>query len=102
MILGYLLGEQSSLKPVDRILLGAICGFIGGLITNLVLEPILQPSESVMLISVISCLAGALFGETLNWAPAPQKAPKRYVYFDPEDDDEFDREIEGALRGSSD
>lgn len=88
------------MKPLDRILLGAISGFIGGIITGIVLGYVLSPGNSIMLITIISCLVGALFGESLNWAPPPKKGPKRYVYFDPDDDEEFDKEIEDSLGGS--
>ncbi|MFW9918831.1 MAG: hypothetical protein ACFFED_04480 [Candidatus Thorarchaeota archaeon] len=89
------------MKPVDRVLLGAICGFIGGIIISITLEMVLSTGSSEMLLSVIACLTATLFGESLNWAPPPMKQSKRYVYFHPDDDDEFDREIEKALGDSS-
>ncbi len=101
MIMGYLIGGQSSLKPVDRVLVGAISGFIGGIIISIVLEVILLPSDSTLVISILSCFGGVFFGESINWAPPPKKGPKRRVYFEPDDDDEFDREIEEALGGTS-
>ena len=101
MIMGYLLGGQSNLKPVDRVLVGAISGFIGGIIINIVLESILLPIDSTLLISILSCLGGVFFGESINWAPPPKRAPKRHVFFDLDEEEEFDREIEEALRGTS-
>ena len=101
MSIGYLIGGRSSLKPVDRVLLGAIIGFIAGIAVTAILGPFVPIDDTVMLISLISSVAGALFGESMSWAPTPPKAPKRHVYFDFDDDDEFDREIEESLRGSS-
>ncbi len=101
MAIGYLIGGRSSLKPVDRVLLGSIMGLIAGFVITIILGPMFPIGDTMMLISVIACVVGALFGESMSWAPMPPKPPKRHVYFELDDEDDFDKEIEDSLRGSS-
>ncbi len=92
-----MIGGQSTLRPLDRILLGSICGLIGGLIVGFLLGLFIPPAEASFLMAVFSSLTGAAFGLAINWIPSPSKLPKQHTYFEPDDDDEFDRQIEDAL-----
>lgn len=108
LVLGYILGGMTSLNFNYRIGLGIIVSFFAGLITSLLFisDPInsfLPESLSVRTFEVIfiilSYLGGYALGATANWAPLPEKAPKRHIVFELDDDDEFDREIEEAMGG---
>jgi hypothetical protein len=94
---GYVIGGRSALRPLDRILLGSICGLIGGLIVGFLLGLFIVPAEASLLMAVFSSFTGAAFGLAINWTPAPTKPPKQHTLFEPDDDDEFDRQIEDAL-----
>ncbi len=94
---GYVIGGQSTLRPLDRILLGSICGLIGGLIVGFLVGFFIAPGEASLLMAVFSSLVGAVFGVAINWKQTPAKTPKSHTYFEPDDDDEFDRQIEDAL-----
>jgi hypothetical protein len=108
LVFGYMLGGMTSLNFNYRIGLGVIISFFAGLITALLFisEPInsyLPESVSVRTFEVIfiilSYLGGYALGAIANWAPLPEKPPKRHVVFELDDDEEFDREIEEAMGG---
>ena len=46
---------------------------------------------------ILSYLGGYALGAVANWAPLPEKPAKRHIIYEPDDDDEFDREIEEAM-----
>ncbi|MDF1537589.1 MAG: hypothetical protein P1Q69_01630 [Candidatus Thorarchaeota archaeon] len=97
---GYIIGGMSRLRPLDRVILGVIISAIAGLISGLLLTEFIPPGEISLLIVVVSSLGGCAFGEIVRWAPLPPKPAKRYVVYEPDDDDAFDREIEEAFGGS--
>ncbi len=107
LIFGYALAGMTSLNASYRIGLGVIVSFFGGLITSLLFmsEPIttfiaftVGPFE--VLLIIVSYFGGYALGAIANWAPLPEKPPKRHIVYEPEDDDEFDRELEEAMGGS--
>ena len=56
------------------------------------------PDLTSVLSSVSAFIGGILFGAVSNWEPSPPGPPKRYVTFDPEEDDkEFDRQLEETV-----
>ena len=108
LMFGYALGGMTSLNVNYRIGLGVIVSFFAGLITALVFisEPInsfLPESVSVRTFEVIfiilSYFGGYALGAIANWAPLPERPPNRHIIFEPDDDDDFDREIEEAIGG---
>ncbi|MFW9786216.1 MAG: hypothetical protein ACFFE2_16245 [Candidatus Thorarchaeota archaeon] len=107
LLFGYAIGGMSSLGFSYRAGLGVIISVFGGMITGLValtLAPTTPflPSEITsfdLLLLVMSFLGGYILGATANWAVLPDSEVKRHVIFEPDDDDEFDREIEEAMGG---
>jgi hypothetical protein len=106
LLFGYTLAGMTSLDASYRIGLGIIISFFGGLITSLIgymlnqasilLIPIGTPE---VILIVLSYFGGYTLGAGSNWASTPEQAPKRHIIFEPDDDDEFDREIEEAMGG---
>ena len=106
LLLGYIIGGMTSLNFGYRIGLGIVFSSFGGMITALVFssDPIrdflpfvVGPFEFILII--VSYLGGYVLGAVSNWAPLPEKAAKRHIIFEPDDDEDFDREIEEALGG---
>jgi hypothetical protein len=106
LIFGYTLGGMTSLDAYYRIGLGIIISFFGGLITSLIGYLLNQAvillvsieTDEVILI-ILSYFGGYALGAGSNWAESPEKAPKRHIIYEPDDDDDFDREIEEAMGG---
>ena len=108
LMFGYILGGMDSLNFNYRIGLGVIVSFFAGLITALLFnsQPInsfLPESVSIRTFEVIfiilSYFGGYALGAVANWAPLPDKPPKRHIIFELDDDDDFDKEIEEAMGG---
>ncbi len=95
--LGYIVGGMKSLKSSDRLLLGLASSTIGGLAIVLTLTAFLPFSSSGVILSILSFGGGFIFWAGTHWdAPAKPK-PKSHIIYEPEDDDEFDREIENVF-----
>ncbi len=100
-VAGYAIGGRTNLNAAERILYGVIVSLIGGIMTGLIIAPLFPPGPFSFLLGVLSFAGGCAFGMSINWAPTPSKGPRRHVVFNPEEDDEeFDRQIEDAFRGS--
>ena len=106
LVLGYIIGGMTSLNFNYRIGLGIVFSSFGGMITALVFssDPIrdflpfvVGPFEFILII--VSYLGGYILGAVSNWAPLPEKPAKRHIIYEPDDDEDFDREIEEALGG---
>lgn len=50
-----------------------------------------------VLFGIMSFAGGYVFGTVSHWSPPEQPASKPHVVFEPEDDEEFDHEIDKAL-----
>ncbi|MHA2352952.1 MAG: hypothetical protein ACXAC0_02775 [Candidatus Thorarchaeota archaeon] len=106
LLFGYILGGMTSLSFDYRIGLGIIISFFGGMITALIghtlftMGLLLIPITTFEVILIIlSYFGGYALGAVANWAPLPEKPPKRHIIFEPDDDDDFDKEIEEAMGG---
>jgi len=106
LVLGYVLGGMSSLSFNYRIGLGFIISVFGGFITGLlfIAEPLslyltFPVGTFELVFMILSYLGGYILGAVSNWAPLPEKPPKRHIIYEPDDDDDFDREIEEAMGG---
>ncbi len=104
LLFGYVFGGMDSLSFNYRIGLGIIISFFAGLITGILFYS--EPLRSYLLFEVgtfeviliiLSYLGGYAIGAIANWAPLPEKPPKRHVIFELDDDDEFDKEIEETI-----
>ncbi|KXH70515.1 MAG: hypothetical protein AM326_04245 [Candidatus Thorarchaeota archaeon SMTZ-45] len=101
---GYFIGGMEDLNFNTRFGLGVIISFFGGMITSLLFLtmdlglPITITTYEVILI-ILSFFGGYILGAIANWAPLPEKPPKRHVIFEPSDEEDFDREIEEAMGG---
>lgn len=102
MLLGYVFGGMKSLRLTDRACLGLITSFMAGITISLILAVYIEISTLEMLVIISSFFGGYVIGALSNWAPTPKPRKKRRVVFDPEsEDEEFDRQLEEALGGSS-
>jgi hypothetical protein len=104
LLFGYIFGGMTSLSFNYRIGLGVIISFFGGLITGLLFisEPLVvyltfEIGTFEWILMILSYLGGYALGAVSNWAPLPDKPPKRHIIFEPDDDEDFDREIEEAM-----
>lgn len=107
LVFGYFICGMPSLSLDYRIGLGIIVSPLVGLITGSLLIALNSPyfsfppeSEAfAFLLLALSNFGGYFLGAVANWAPLPEKAPERHVVFEPDEDDQFDREIEEAMGG---
>ncbi len=99
LVVGYIIAGQEDLSANYRIGLGIITSFFGGVITSLLLYNLLGNATFEVFLIIISFFGGYALGAIANWAPLPEKAPKRHIIYEPDDDDDFDREIEEAMGG---
>jgi hypothetical protein len=107
LIFGYIIGGVSSFSFNYRIGLGIVISLFSGMITGLLiiaLAPVLSSISPLiesfqLLLLILSNFGGYILGAMANWAPLPEKAAKRHVVFELDDDDQFDREIEEAMGG---
>ena len=104
LLFGYILGGMTSLSFNYRVGLGFIISVFGGIITGLVFNS--PPLETYITFSVgpfeylfmiMSYLGGYILGAVSNWAPLPEKPKRSHIIYEPDDDEDFDREIEEAM-----
>lgn len=101
MLLGYVFGGVKSFRTIDRVGLGIISSFMGGIIVSLILAVYVEITTVEMVVVIASFFGGYVIGALSNWAPMSRPKKKRRVVFDPEaEDEEFDRQLEEALGGS--
>jgi len=99
LMIGYIIGGQSSFRMIDRFCLGLIISGISGLILSLIIS-IFIPVQSLEIVFIVLAFAGGYYlGLFLNWAPLIDPKPKNHIIYEPDDDDAFDREIEEVLNG---
>jgi fructose-specific phosphotransferase system IIC component len=100
MLLGYVFGGVSGLRAVDRLALGLVSAFIGGLIIWLTLDVYIDLTSVELVFIIASFFGGYMVGAFSNWEPPNRPRMKRHIRFDPEaDDEDFDRQLEEALGG---
>lgn len=103
-MLGRVLGGQKSLRIADRIGLGLIMGVLGGLIIYLLIANmgIIEATSLFAILNVLFMVGGIGFGASTNWQTPVEAKMKSHIIYDPdEDDEEFDRQIEEAFKGSN-
>jgi len=99
LLIGYVIGGQSSFRILDRFGLGLIISGIGGLILSLLISTFIPIDSLVIVFIVLAFAGGYCLGLFLNWAPPISAKPKNHIIYEPDDDDAFDKEIEEALGG---
>jgi len=92
--LGYIVGGMKSLKSSDRLLLGLASSTIGGLAIVLAFSAFLPFSSSGVVLSILAFGGGFIFGAGTHWDDPAKPKPKSHIIYEPEEEDEFDREIE--------
>ncbi|MHA2083758.1 MAG: hypothetical protein ACXAB9_03830 [Candidatus Thorarchaeota archaeon] len=95
--LGYIIGGQERLRIVDRVILGIASSIFGGLIITLALVSLVPLSSASTILAILSFVGGFSFGAAIHWSPPAKSGPKRHIVFEPDEDDDFDREIEEAF-----
>ncbi|MFW9793407.1 MAG: hypothetical protein ACFFEE_03820 [Candidatus Thorarchaeota archaeon] len=100
LFLGYFFGGYENFRTVEKIGMGIISSIFAGVITTVILMIYLPLTTFEAIFIVLAYFGGYFLGAASNWAPPPEKPPKRHIVYEPDvDEDEFDREIEEALRG---
>jgi hypothetical protein len=100
LLIGYIIGGMSSLRLIDRVALGIMISGIGGLILSLLINFFVPITSLEMIFVVLAFFGGYFLGLFLNWTPPADPGPKHHIVYEPDDEDEFDREIEEALGDS--
>ncbi|MHA1769320.1 MAG: hypothetical protein ACTSV3_05650 [Candidatus Thorarchaeota archaeon] len=101
MLLGYVFGGVETLRARDRLSLGIISSFVGGMILSLIIVVYHEIQTMEMIFIILSFFGGYLLGVFSNWTPTYQPRAASHIIYDPEDEDaEFDRQIKEALGGS--
>ena len=96
--LGYIIGGHESLRIVDRMVIGTVSSFFGGLIIAVALVSFVPLSSSSTILAILSFFGGFSFGAIIHWSPPAKSGSKRHIVFEPDEDEDFDREIEEAFR----
>jgi len=91
---GYVVGAMKSFKLSDRLLIGLASSAIGGLAIVLALTTFLPFSASGTILSILAFAGGFIFGAGIHWVSPAKPKSKFHIIYEPENDDEFDREIE--------
>ncbi len=95
---GYVIGGQGQLSVRDRLAIISSFGFIGGLIMGMFLVAFSTVTGTYFFgLQILSCIGGTVVGAASNWVPVGESGLTSYVVFDPDDDEEFDRQIDEAL-----
>jgi len=98
LVIGYAIGGSWRLSLRERVFFGVAICFLGGLMLSFLMYALMPVTTQTVLFGMISFAGGYAFATMYHWSPPEHPAPKRHVVFEPEDDEEFDREIDKALR----
>ena len=98
-IIGYAIGGSKNLRISDRVLLMIAFGLLGGTIIAFLISSLYQVGTFEILLSILATFGGIIFGAATHWERPPPPPPERHIIFEPDEDDEFDKEIEDAFRG---
>ncbi len=98
-IFGFGIGEMKNLRTADRIVLAIIVSSLFGIILALLFNYALPISYFSVFLGTISFLGGLIFGLAYNWPEASESAQRSHIVYEPDDDEDFEREIEEAFRG---
>jgi len=99
LVVGYIIGGIPSLRVINRLSLGIAISGIGGLILSLLLSLYFPIGSLEIVFVILSFMGGYILGLILNWTTPIKSGPKNHTIYEPDDDDDFDREIEEALGG---
>jgi hypothetical protein len=99
LVIGYAIGGSSHLSIRERIGLAVVICFLGGFMLSVLMFVFLPVTTQTVLFGIISFAGGYVFGAVYHWSPPERAASRPHVVFEPEDDEEFDREIDKALGG---
>lgn len=97
LAIGYAFGGSSRLSIRERIWFGVIICFLGGLMLSVLMFVFLPVTTQTVLFGIVSFSGGYVFGTMYHWSPPVRPISKPHIVFEPEDDEEFDREIDEAL-----
>ena len=100
LVAGYIIGGLPEYRLIDRIGLGLVLSGAGGLVLSFLMMDFFAPvGPSEMMFSILAFAGGYILGLILNWKSPTKSDRKHHIIYEPDDDDEFDREIEDALGG---
>lgn len=97
LIIGYAIGGSSHLSIRERIGFAVAICLLGGLTLSVLMFVWLPVTTQSVLFGIISFSGGYAFGTVYHWSPPEKPASKPHVIFEPEDEEEFDHEIDKAL-----
>ncbi len=90
---------MKSLRMAERIVLAIIISAIFGVILAILFNYTLPISYFSIFLAEISFLGGLVLGLGYNWPEASEPTRSSHIIYEPYDDEDFEREIEEALRG---
>jgi hypothetical protein len=97
LLIGYAIGGSWRLSLRERVCFGVTICFLGGLMLSFLMSAFMPVTTQTVLFGMISFAGGYAFATIYHWSPLKHAAPERHVVFEPEDDEEFDREIDKAF-----
>ncbi len=97
LIIGYAIGGSSHLSIRERLGFAVVIYPLGGLTLSVLMSVWLPVTTQSVLFGIISFSGGYAFGTIYQWSPPEKPSSKPHVIFEPEDDEEFDHEIDQAL-----
>jgi hypothetical protein len=99
---GYILGSRERIPHLYRILISAIISVGGGyFLAQYALNILIPVTFNFIILSIMGFAGGVILGMLLNWKPYVHEYVTENIVYELDDDDEFDRELDEALHGSS-
>ncbi|MBS3794025.1 MAG: hypothetical protein KGY80_03965 [Candidatus Thorarchaeota archaeon] len=94
---GYVIGGLKDAGRLERIALGALISVIGGVLISLLFGTYLMTRLPPIPLQIVAFTVGTITGGVWHWQTPVSKDPDRHIIFEPDDDEEFEREIEEAF-----
>lgn len=103
LFFGYILGNKEKIPYLYRGLLCAIISVVGGyFLAQYGLNYLLPVTFNFIVLTIMGFAGGVILGMILNWKPYLYEYTTQHIVYEIDDDEEFDRKIEEALKGNSD
>jgi hypothetical protein len=97
---GYILGSKEKIPSVYRALLCAIISVGGGyLLAQYALDLLIPVTFNFIILSIMGFAGGVILGMILNWKPYQHVPIPQHILYEPEDEEEFDKELDDAIHG---
>lgn len=94
---GYVIGGLKDAGRLERIALGGLISIVGGVLISLLFGTYLMMRLPPIPLQIAAFAVGTIAGGIWHWQTPVTRDPKRHIIFEPDDDEEFEREIEEAF-----